>query len=1590
MKKRVLSLFLALAMVLTMMPMKAQAAATPTGTTAPTGTAEGLYFRYAGWDDTNKVHYEDLNRYLESSATLSPNSGTPVYFYYVDANLNEYRLSAEDLTVENPGVAKIWNEEEWIGAVALHCVGFGTSKISYNGFSITMTGDLPTAGFYTTPTATQSSYIKTSFQVTSSNKTLYFVLTNGRTFTKAQLISNFADIASLKISDDKTYATITIEKEFVNGYYSLEFDTVDAYGDPWSGEYGVGLENRLDGMFFRWPDYNNNDGTPVEQTDRPLEKKWTTSPTYSADPFFYVIENGVERRVSPSDLVSSDESVVKVSVNSYNSNAARLEGVGFGTARISYKGNTSFGVDVVVELPDVGMYTSNTASKNSYITSFKVTETDKTFYMVAINGIKLTNVELDGDFNNIATATISADQTYATITMTGAPNSGRRYGVRYDCVHTDGRTENDRWDSVQLVNGMPSLQYRHGEWHNDILTENTNWSLQSGMRMVPGGSQHAFFYYVVDGVETRLKASELTSSDPNVVKVSVSELNGDAVLIEPVDFGVATISYTVNGKECEVDVTVGLPDFGFYSEPVADPQYYLQSFKVTETDKTYYFVANGDWELTKVTAHQNLAEIATVTMSADKKHATITVNGIPNDRWEYDLQFSAVDTNNSNNTRDNEWCGFKLKNGVPSLMFRHGEIDHNTGIPFEDTSWDMENRWYTCPGYMTYMYFYYVDQGVETKVPFSAVTVTNNNVIEIEEDSASGATEVRAVGFGTADIEYTVGGKTYKITVTVDLPEFGFYTAPAATQGNYLPEFTMDAANDTFYFVPSDSNWKITAAVLDYNFVNGGTVTIAPDGSYAEVKLNGTTKGQQWLDIRYSAVNSVNGDSRNDWGEGILVKNALPYLGFCWPDWGSPSGHGPVDSYLSTAPGYATDVWVYLVEGNKETMIDFKDLLSSDTSVIEVVDPGYGDGMVNLKTTGWGTATVSYTANGKTYSFDVVSELQNFGYYTDDVISQANWTREFTVTDTNKTLYFMAQPGLTWDTITPNGPLADIATVQVNAAKNIATITFTGIPDEDEWYGFDFTFNNGNGWQGQGNDYIEVKNGTSTKLVKVDVFFELNDGTFIVTDGVNSEEYGSIGDRFVAGTTLRDSGLTFMNPKFWDPARAFEGWIVYTEEQMSDSDGNTWIEWVQIPGTGLLTTAQMMDYKIPEENIIFMAQWAGDDDDYYTSVWLDLYGGLAKFDWGEVSDNWGGRYHKTPDFVGKTLNSLMGRFIIGDPYHAEYHFEGWLMKDDEWNLLSKDLYTTNQILGIDPLADGSYLTIRNSNIIYQVKWKEIPLSAYGFEVEVENLPVIDVTKPVTEVTVGVDKEVTESALSNTSSDIVNVVADEIASGKGDINELKKVVTPKVVNSIEKALKDESDLKIVTSVNVETLDEDDLNPKQEADVEAIKEEAKKNNAEIAQVLDLSVSITTIVNGKEDASGTVSELSEPIVFTVALPESMKNVPAGYYRTLYVLVIHDKEMKKIPVTENADGTISFEASQFSTYALAYEDEKIYSPGGNGSPTPQPTPQPQAPSQSAPQGTQSAPTGDTAPVMLCLGLVMAAMVLMVVAETKRRAYRR
>lgn len=197
-----------------------------------------------------------------------------------------------------------------------------------------------------------------------------------------------------------------------------------------------------------------------------------------------------------------------------------------------------------------------------------------------------------------------------------------------------------------------------------------------------------------------------------------------------------------------------------------------------------------------------------------------------------------------------------------------------------------------------------------------------------------------------------------------------------------------------------------------------------------------------------------------------------------------------------------------------------------------------------------------------------------------------------------------------------------------------------------------------------------------------------NDGSFTCVAGDQAETGVAIMDLYVKpGKTIKEDGLQIKDVKFWTD-RALKGWLVYTVEFVADEDEGYW-EDVQIPGTGLMDTTAMLNYVIPaDETVIFRAQWAGDDKDYYSDFYFDTLGGeiqITEPD-GQISYTDGRGESLRKDGTATLANALPWK-ISKDPTHPNTEmgsFEGWLVyqidEQGDAQLISEKLYTTAQIL----------------------------------------------------------------------------------------------------------------------------------------------------------------------------------------------------------------------------------------------------------------------------------------------------------------------
>lgn len=198
------------------------------------------------------------------------------------------------------------------------------------------------------------------------------------------------------------------------------------------------------------------------------------------------------------------------------------------------------------------------------------------------------------------------------------------------------------------------------------------------------------------------------------------------------------------------------------------------------------------------------------------------------------------------------------------------------------------------------------------------------------------------------------------------------------------------------------------------------------------------------------------------------------------------------------------------------------------------------------------------------------------------------------------------------------------------------------------------------------------------------------------------------------------------------------------------------------------------------------------------------------------------------------------------------------------------------------------------------------VTVYEVESDVE-APIIDTSKPVDEVTVGIKDKESQQNISNTMTSIV----DDIINKK-EVTSVSGETVANIKNAIDKGQ------VISTEVQVTPVKETEVS----AQDKKVLEDHIDENANIAQYLDINI----LVKAEDQVIGEVNELNEEITFTVAIPEDL--MKEG--RTFYVIRVHDGKAETLDTVENEDGTLTFKTDKFSTYALAYEDaqESITTP--------------------------------------------------------------
>ena len=523
MRKRILSLILAIIMVLTLIPETAFAANTPY-----------LGFRWAMWNDTTMKHEhaptsEPIETSLENSYIYH---GSPVSFYFVDEDGTETNIKYEDLQSSDTSKVVINKDYEAEGIVHLSYVGYDNASIDYvhtdgKTYSVPVSVILPYLGYYISSAAPDRTAHVNQFGVTDSQNTIYLMVRDGFKLKSVKLTDEFDKIADVALTNDQ-YENITITGKPENGrmYYDAYCEIEDEWGNLLDWNAGIELF-KGSGLKFHHGWYDNNQ--LVENTNGDFQSKWDTSPDCSALLYVYAYENENSWKVLPQQLTSSNENVVRVEVCPEDSNAVRLAVVGFGNATIEYTDNHTgkvYSMEVVSKLPMIGAYSEKTASQEAYISSFKVTEESETFYLAGIEEWKIEDVILSGDFSDIASCNIAEDGSYATVTVTGIPDNNRWYDCAVLATHPNQGQINTNI-GICLYNGKP-VDPVYPMFENIQLLPTYEWNVGTT-------------------IEYLNEFSQWTSGE--TVDVTVTGGDKNAVSVEKVTTDYGEIFWSIRGQE---------------------------------------------------------------------------------------------------------------------------------------------------------------------------------------------------------------------------------------------------------------------------------------------------------------------------------------------------------------------------------------------------------------------------------------------------------------------------------------------------------------------------------------------------------------------------------------------------------------------------------------------------------------------------------------------------------------------------------------------------------------------------------------------------------------------------------------------------------------------------------------------------------------------------------------------------------------------------------------------------------------------------------------------------------------------------------
>lgn len=1011
-----------------------------------------LYLNWAQWRDDG---YVDEGVGGESELSITPGSAWELYIHFTDGE-TDLTVPASQLTVGDEGIVSVTYHEEYPNVAVVEAHGLGETYIAYSSdgteYQLPVVCELPTYGFYSQPEATEANYLQ-EFVLSESFNTLYYIARDGYTI-KDIVLENGGEESSVVLSDDGTIATITLGSEFYETYFvKVTYTEVSPNGYEMTNasdyayfDVETSEPTATPMLYFTWGQWDGD--KPVDE-GAGNDSSLFTEPGVSHDLFFHFTDGETVIPVTADQLTVSNEEVVRLEAYDSEPNATCMEILAFGDTFITYTHTDGVEYSVLLhsQLPAFGFYSQPELKEDYFLSKLTLSEDSNTFYFIANNGWTMKDFQFSDEYctANIDVS-LSDDGEIATFTF---PTDGfNQESVEFSYIRVDweGNEMGRNGRGVQIINNLPHLVFYHAWFENGneltIDSENplTRWDCTPH-------TSYAKAFLSVDGEEIAIDPTQLKSENENIVTIEVHEDQPDFAYFDFCGFGDTYITYTENGKTYSLPVYVGLPAFGFYSQPVWEEQYYLREFNATEDNDTIYLVAQDGWSFSDLRLENGPAG-TTFTVNDEGTVATFKLPHVTMSNTELWVQFTE---NTPWGDSRNGGASVMLSSSFPGLYYREPYWDENDN-PYEDLSQPARTSFDSFPKKGTFAIPYFFDGTTEHKLSGDQLYSDNPEVVDINLHNDFPVFE--PVGYGNANICYDhTDGKTYSIPVSVELFYADFYSTSEPSEETFIRDFIVTDTNRTFYLAALDG--FTISNVQPGNNWPASDIVVADDGSYATITIReGAEWNENWggSELNFSLVgeNGISWDNHMEWiklingGDKMVFRYAMYNQdGTAVPD------YSYVDSQYYTGP-FESNIFLFMSIEGEEIAIDPTVVSCPNPEILEIT-PDSETNTLRMNPVGFGETYLSYTHDSKEYKLPVHVMLPDVAFYTKPTASEEYYIRDFVLSDDNDTVYLVARNDCTFTDLEVFG-LSDDPEVTVSEDNTVATIKLAHVPTYGEVY----------------------------------------------------------------------------------------------------------------------------------------------------------------------------------------------------------------------------------------------------------------------------------------------------------------------------------------------------------------------------------------------------------------------------------------------------------------------------------------------------------------------------------------------------------